>query len=226
MKYYVYISDSKVEMLFPQVPNATKQKVATEYKLDFKVFSASRKEDSTSRDDRICRLEAVVDYIREHENVGTVDHTAPYFGGTFLMQWGRFTMDYDQTFLQRDVDIAEQTVLFTCDTDGVIVGLGGSMRHMIGHTGDSPVHVCHSFGFGTWISDVLKRDQVAEDDVKGDLNLHFIHEACRRRKGPRHRLEFLARRLTEGSIGPYGDDPSTRRVIIGTPLYVAMSEEV
>ncbi len=32
-KYYIYISDAKMDMLLPQVPHGLKKKVATEFKL-------------------------------------------------------------------------------------------------------------------------------------------------------------------------------------------------
>ena len=39
MKYYIYISDTKVDMLFPQVPHDIKRKVATQFGIDIKLFS-------------------------------------------------------------------------------------------------------------------------------------------------------------------------------------------
>lgn len=62
MKYYIYISDAKVDMLFPQVPHDIKKKVATEWKMDLKLLSAARKVETESEDNRIARLETVVDF--------------------------------------------------------------------------------------------------------------------------------------------------------------------
>jgi hypothetical protein len=39
MKYYVYISDSKVDMLLPQVPGALKQTIAAKLGFDIKILS-------------------------------------------------------------------------------------------------------------------------------------------------------------------------------------------
>ena len=65
MQYYVYISDSKVDMLLPQIPHDIRKKVATEWKLDLKVFGSTRKEEHETEDNRIARLEAVSSFIEE-----------------------------------------------------------------------------------------------------------------------------------------------------------------
>ncbi|HLH02645.1 MAG TPA: hypothetical protein VKX25_07740 [Bryobacteraceae bacterium] len=58
MRYYIYISDAKIDMLWPQVPHAVKKKVANEFKIDLKAFSASRKVETEAEDSRIARPEA------------------------------------------------------------------------------------------------------------------------------------------------------------------------
>jgi hypothetical protein len=46
MKYYVYISDSKLEMLYPQVPHEINKKLTTKFGLDLKVIAAKKKGES------------------------------------------------------------------------------------------------------------------------------------------------------------------------------------
>ena len=72
MKYYLYISDAKIDMLFPQVPHQIKKKTASEFKLDLKLFSASRKSETETEVSNIARLEAVVEFIRGFGNLGTL----------------------------------------------------------------------------------------------------------------------------------------------------------
>jgi hypothetical protein len=43
VKYYLYISDSKVDMLLSQIPHETKKTIAAEFKIDLKLFSALKK---------------------------------------------------------------------------------------------------------------------------------------------------------------------------------------
>ena len=94
MKYYLYVSDAKVDMLIAQIPHDTRQRIANEFKIDLKIVSASRKTDRTAGDNRFARLETVVGYIREYGNVGSVDEPDEYIEGSLRMQralspWGR-----------------------------------------------------------------------------------------------------------------------------------------
>jgi hypothetical protein len=44
MKYYVYISDAKIDMLLPQVPHEVKKKMASEFGFDFKLLKGSKRQ--------------------------------------------------------------------------------------------------------------------------------------------------------------------------------------
>ena len=41
MRYYVYVSDSKVDMLYSQMPSGLRDRIAAELKIDLKVVSVS-----------------------------------------------------------------------------------------------------------------------------------------------------------------------------------------
>jgi hypothetical protein len=122
VKYYIYISDAKVDMLFPQVPHDIKKKVATEWKMDLKLLSASRRVETEGEGNRIARLETVVDFIREYGNVGTVDESNDYIDDTLEMAWS------DR------VPYAKGMAYFTGETDKTLVGFGGSAHHVIGNS--------------------------------------------------------------------------------------------
>ena len=128
MKYYVYISDSKVDMLLPQIPKDVKRKIATEYKFDLKVLSASRKTEVEEADNRITRLEAVCDFVRNYTNVGSVDEPDEYIDDDLSMKWGSLTNDYRGP-------APPLVVYFSGETERTICALGGSMRHVIGSAG-------------------------------------------------------------------------------------------
>jgi len=49
MKYYIYISDAKVDMLFPRVPHHITKKVALEFKMDLKLLSAPPETEAEKR---------------------------------------------------------------------------------------------------------------------------------------------------------------------------------
>jgi hypothetical protein len=75
-------------MLPPQVPHELKKKVAFEFKLDLKLLSASRRSETEGADDRIARLETVVNFIRETGDIGSVDAPREYVEDALPMKWG------------------------------------------------------------------------------------------------------------------------------------------
>ena len=75
LKYYLYISDAKVDMLLPQVPLDIKKRIATKFNLDLKSLTSS---EVHSPADRIARLEAVVSFVQKVGNIGTVDRPDEY----------------------------------------------------------------------------------------------------------------------------------------------------
>jgi hypothetical protein len=122
MKYYIYISDAKVDMLFPQVPHDIKKKVALEFKMDLKLLSASRRTETESENNRIAGLETVADFIREYGNIGTVDKHNEYIGGFLQMRWDPFRYGVEEM----------SVIYFGGETEWTFVGLGCSIHHVTG----------------------------------------------------------------------------------------------
>jgi len=218
MKYYVYISDAKVDMLLAQIPHDAKQRLATEFKFDLKLLSASRKTETESDDNRFSRLDAVVTFIREYGNLGTVDEPDEYVEGYLDMRWGPYGEERDEK---------GSLVYFGGITERTIVGLGGSMKHVIGNSGATNAH-SHSWTpmLMRSIEEDLKFDERkqqspdrAEVEAGGDRSLQAVELATTEIKGPTQPLEFIAKRLL------YGRGYSKKKkVLLGTPLYVALLE--
>jgi hypothetical protein len=93
MKYYVYVSDTKVDMLYGQIPARERHSIATDLKIDLKLLSATFKE-TPPAETRYSRLQLVCDYIRRREAVGTVEDPKAYFEGTLMMSWGPLVNSY------------------------------------------------------------------------------------------------------------------------------------
>ena len=229
MRYYVYISDSKVDMLLPQIPHDTKRKIATEFKLDIKIFGAARRTETETEEDRIFRLETVAEHIYTNEDVGTPDQPATYFAGTLPMRWGPFGL---QRF-GADRDEKSPIVYFAGSTGQTLVGLGGSSKHVIGNVGPSnPTDWLGSVA--PILFQLLMRNATNEehelnddDDENGTPNLYILGRkmtaSFQEMGGPDQRLEFLAKKMLAG------ETMSDRRdgepfLILGTPLYVALAE--
>jgi hypothetical protein len=212
MKFYIYVSDSKVDMLLAQIPHDAQQTLATEFKVDLKIFSASRRSQEEVEENRFTRLEVVTTFIREFGNIGTIDEPDEFIEGSMEMQWGPYSFDKENP-----------PVYFGCSTERTIFGMGGSMKHLVGSTGDSHPH-SHS------ITPVLVRyleqelqgtNLEAENDQQRrngiDWSLCAVELATTQMKGPKQPLEFMAKRLL------YGNGYSKKKkVLLASPLYVAM----
>lgn len=217
MKFYVYISDAKVDMLLPQIPHDTKQKVATEFGIDLKVLTAKRRSETESEQDRIGRLETVSTFIREHENVGSVDEPDEYIDDTLPMRWGPYGWD----------DKAPM-VYFGGETKKTILGMGGSVQHVVGSMGSSSP--THSHSVTPYLLGYLKeRLDIPEshntEQKRRDWGLMAVHLATTQMRGPLQQLQFLAKRLQYGP-NPYeerGPSPGMY-VLLASPLYVALAD--
>lgn len=109
-RYYLYISDSKVDMLLSQIDPALTRKSMSELSLNLKIFGAKRGVESPAGADRIARLERVVRHLEDYGDLGSVDEPGQFFRGMLPMRWGPFY----QTSL----------VYFGGHTKHTVVGLG------------------------------------------------------------------------------------------------------
>src|SRR5690349_15857144 len=119
MKYYKYISDTKVDMFYSQIPQGIKSKIATELKIDLKVLGTGLSttfKDKPQDDTRYSKLQIVLDYLGNNRNIGTVDDPQIYFFGNMSMYWHKFG----------------DAVWFGGWTDNTICLLGGGAYHLIG----------------------------------------------------------------------------------------------
>jgi len=222
-KYYLYISDAKVDMLYDQVPRAKSHHTSIEWKVDLKILSAVRKAESEQRDTRDTRLRSIIAALEESETIGTVDQPREYFRGKLRMRWGM----YQDSGRPED---AAPLVYFGGRTRKTIFGLGGSSRHVLGFQGANSTGSRSSTPYLVarllegldidprgWDS-FRDGEPATEDDV-----MVAVASATYTLKQPDQELEFVAKTLLKGNVrhGIYTDD---RRVncVLGTPLYVAM----
>jgi hypothetical protein len=223
-KYFIYISDSKVDMLLSQIAPEAKAKIATEAKIDLQVLSISRKSERDSGPDRIARLNLVANFIDEFGDVGLVDEPGEFFRGRLPMRWGA----YGDSFVS---SASEPLVYFGGSTDRTIIGLGGSAHHLIGNEGDSRPHSHSAMPYmisylQAQLGSSVNAKSIPQDIAEGkDLALVAAHLATTGMTGSEQDLEFLARRLKYGpSPYPHRDPHPNMKVLLGTPLYVALAE--
>jgi hypothetical protein len=222
MKYYLYQSKSKIEMLHGQIRTG-KQKKTTEFKFGVKVFSASRKSEKESHDSLSNMVEEVTEYIREKYNVGSVDYPGEYVEGTMNMRWGPI-----EGYSGESVPL----VYFGGITDETVVGLSGSKKHLLGENPTSGVSSGSATpmiigSIGTMLNETLPGNIMSfpPHDLK-KYPLEMIQIATGFMEGPIQKLSFLAKTLLYGDKpdpdyhAPWGIDQ--KKVYLGTPLWVTL----
>lgn len=210
MKYYLYISDAKVDMLLPQVPHEIKKKTATEMGFDLKVLKMNRKTETESDENRITRLETVLSFIREYGKVGSIDEPDDFIDDTEFMPF----------------DSVEPLVYFTGTTKRSVFALAGSTHHLLGsNSNSSTVSKSLLSSIIHWLNE---RDRTNGEPDK--FSNHALGSICAMALDsntggvPKQRLEFFAKRLLFDSEYNYMYAEKKIRVLLATPLYVAMTD--
>lgn len=231
MKYYLYISDAKVDMLLPQIPHDVKRKVATELGFDLKILKVSRTSETESDESRISRLETVVEYVRKYGKVGTIDEPDDFIDDTQMMWSGPDSM--------------KALAYFAGRTDKTVFGFAGSAANLIGSTPGEEVWPRGSAlnSIREWLIgwESFKRPQKADPESQAvwifgsDANVfHMVCALAAHGNDPgeesgdpvpaQQPLEIFAKRLL---FNPRYDSywqQQELQVLLGTPLYVAMTD--
>ncbi|GAA3436917.1 DUF7019 family protein [Kutzneria kofuensis] len=203
LRYYVYISDSKVDMLLPQVDPGFAGKRSTEVGVNLKVVTGKRKVESDA--DRIARLERVVRHLDDFCDVGTIDEPGQYFRGRLAMRWKQ---------------AAPGLVYFGGATEDTVVGLGGASGHIFGGTAPKDAVFAPSQLPGL----VQGLEAIAADDA-AESSLELAYLANRNLRGDEQEVEFVAKRLRHGpSPYPELDGGKAVSVLVGSPLFVALAD--
>ena len=205
MKYYLYISDTKIDMLYPQIPHDQKSRIAKELKIDLKLISASFKEEKELKETRYSKAELVTKYIQNNCQVGTVDKPRDYIYDILEMKWGHYG-EYPPTLVNSPL------VFFGGKTDLTIFGMGGSAHHIIGSIGN-PIPYSYS-QTPSLILSLSKQLEIQQDDNIKYWFKHTSESASKpgekewalravwgnvgRMRGSSERLEFLAKTLLIG----------------------------
>ena len=233
IRYYVYVSDSKVDMLFDQIPSRLQKRLSAELKLSLKVVSLSLK-DNPRPDTRYSKLAVVREFILRELPVGTVDEPDDYFRGELDMHWDTWAQE-------------PGLVYFSGMTPTTAVGLGGSAAHIVGGapvpgtstpSSSARMHITRALSdagreqsaevpSAAHVEPVRYPDQPPEIAIDESMYVaNMVVSALRLQQGPEERLEFLARRLVDAPTArPYAEDQPGRqgraRGLLGSPIYVA-----
>lgn len=132
MKHYIYISDTKVDMLYEQINESLLNKFAGELSIDLKpggVGIGGTIKPNPVKETRISKLRLVVKSLEEKKSVGWIDAPRNYFKGSLNMQWG--------LVYGRGGSETPSAVQFSGRTERTAFGMIGSLHHMIGNIGNA-----------------------------------------------------------------------------------------
>ncbi|MFY9620903.1 MAG: SAVMC3_10250 family protein [Pyrinomonadaceae bacterium] len=215
MEYFIYISDTKLDMLLSQISPEQKGRIESDLKIDFKLFGAARKTVVDNEKNRHVKLEVVASFIRDFGNLGTVDAPDEYIEDSLEVRWGPFK------------GASSPVVYFGGMTSETIVGLGGSVHHVLGNKGQGNAFSGSVTPFLlAYLEEHLDipSDQGALPE-SSDMSLRAVHLATSSMKGPKQRIRFMAKKLLYGpSPYPDRDSRSDMSVLLATPIYVALEE--
>lgn len=246
LRHFLYISDTKLDMLFEQIDPALRRHISAEVKVDLKLASLTLRQTDVPAAARIAKLQMIERYIDAHHHVGTIATPGhEYFRGSMPMQWGWLTHGYD--FDHEPPRLGLDTVFFRGRQESHVVVLAGSRRHVLGeqpapedsklsaHSATPNIfaviaeHISGNPGLGQRWRFLRGVDPLTggSEDVAAahDPPEVGLREAARvRPSGPVQHLEFLALPLVQGEEVELDGFPRAETVhaVLATPLYVAM----
>lgn len=208
MRYYLYISDTKLDMLRAQIPAHTLERIAVGLKLDLKLLGVSL-ERKSAPDDSFAKLRAVEKYLVDNDEVGTESKPRSYFRGTTLMKTGIMK------------EINAEYAYFGGRTRRRSIALIGAPHHLIG--GAARMKDIQSPAADGYLLPLILRclrGNVAIDSEEAETRLksfpdidYLIDRINEDIDSPPQRMEYLAKRLSMGNA-----------YILATPLYVALAD--
>ncbi|MEU6578309.1 SAVMC3_10250 family protein [Streptomyces sp. NPDC046805] len=203
LRYYVYISQTKLEILIPQIPARLLRSLEAEIKINVSVFAAGVKKTASAPSPELAAKAGVLGNYLEKQTgwVGTLTDPGRYVKGVASLQYGVMR------------DYAAELAIFGGEVDGVKIALIGSPASLIGVAADTAAN--HSLDY--YVLKFLRGEAESargssegwtpyEAAVDGALNAGVLPPTCLR-------LEFLAKPLF------YND-----RVLVATPIYVALAD--
>src|ERR1700722_17668848 len=139
MKYFVYISKTKISMLEEQAPQSFWSRVLAKIKPEIGFekfgFKAKLSADNLDLSMQQTHLDKALGSLAADDEIGTVDRPRSWFKGELAMKWGAFQ------------DYAADLVLFSGASDRTQVYLLGSIYSLVGRAEDKDAN--HSIDYYT-----------------------------------------------------------------------------
>jgi hypothetical protein len=215
LRYFLYISDTKLDMLYDQIDKGTLRRITAEVSIDLKLASVRLTQAPQAPvATRIAKLRVVEAFIDKHHSVGNSQSPGKeYFRGQMDMHWG---------WLGGGID-SGPVVIFRGRDEGGFVMLAGSRRHVIGEQQEVSgrnaeagsampsimagigEHISQTPEYAEFIRDTRARGNKAVDSEETasvfDPPESYVDAAANIiLSAPYQSVEFLARPLVEGTV--------------------------
>lgn len=214
-RHFLYVSDTKVDMLYDQIPKPVLSRIAAEATVNLQVVSVKLKEADNPGPVRADKLAVVERYVDSNYDVGSLDRIGAegYFRGRMRMRWGAV-----------GENIGSPMVLFLGRGGRDTVALGGALEHVIGSRHQPRDLALPPSAFPALVDTLLGTANDPEGRVvegraslaSDDFDLRSAEEFSL--PGPAQPVEFLATAWADGEVTRDGD---RRHVVLGSPWYVA-----
>ncbi|MFD3584517.1 DUF7019 family protein [Streptomyces sp. NPDC058683] len=221
VRYYLYVSEAKLDMLFEQIPQKLLSRLATEAKVDLKVVSVAVQKAARAEPGTYGRLDVVERYLEREYDIGWMTEPTSWFRGDLGLRIAGYGS-------------ATGPVFMTGQEGRTVVALIGSAHHLVGHRVQAEgIPVGHSMLPSLFRllretpEDWPRREPTAVSGRDYPANdreaLRQVLDFSAHLTEPATYCEFLARRLLRGTATD--ENGQEWEVVIGTPLYVAMAED-
>ncbi len=213
MRYYVYISESKVDMLYSQIPEKLLETVAGKLTIDLKLIKTEFSE--IPKEKKIhSKVQIIEKFLSTQNLIGNTKEPKEYFKDTKEMRWG----PYDSGL-----------VYFGSKSD-VVIGLGGSEKHIIGGSGDSSPcsHSATPYLVAALNEQLVRNHGGVTNNMQSieSETLCAIEIATTQMTGLKQNMTFLAKTLLtypSDNLEYSWSGRSGLPVILGTPIFVAIN---
>jgi hypothetical protein len=200
-QYYIYLSKTKVEMLYPQIPRRLAGSLEAEVKANIGVMQATvRGGMPPDTSDLYTHAATVARYLEKHDKVGTIDRPERYIKDTATLKYGII------------YEYASDIAFFGATIASTKLGLIGSADSMVGAVQRRESQ--HATFYYTLKFLNRLAEQEAADYPEPDYYSYMqAFDIASSVTSLETRVEFLARLLHQ--------EPG---LIIATPIYVAVAE--
>jgi hypothetical protein len=203
VRYYVYLSRTKLEMLFPQISKSFSHEFEVELTARTGLLDATVKGTPAEPASQLAAQAAAVEaYLVERDEVGSISEPARYIRGDAQLRYGIVT------------EYAADLAVFAGSAGAVKLGLIGSSESLVGNTITTKAnHSTYYYTLKFLNGLASNRFEAPERPPYCDSYTEAIDIALAALPPPTYRLEFLAKVLHS--------QPDT---LLATPIYVALME--